>query len=297
MFKVGFILNGNNHRKKKFYKELSKVRKTLKDVEFNVIETTAQGHATSLAFEFVNEGYTHIIGVGGDGTLNEVINGIMRHENPEVVLGILPFGTANDFVKSIKLPASMKDMFEAVIREKSSKIDIGVIDLESRRHYFLNIADIGIGAEVVKRVNKSTKLFGSNFTFFAAIARTFLTYKNQDVKCHTNDWDYEGKTNSLVMANGKYFGSGMCIAPRADMQDGQFSVVISGDISIKDYLKNIKKIKRGEELSHPKVEYKTASKLELSSTESCGIEADGEFIGYMPASISVVPKKINLLTA
>ncbi|MEQ9659175.1 hypothetical protein, partial [Fulvivirga sp.] len=196
-----------------------------------------------------------------------------------------------------KVPTNMTDMFEAVSQEKCSKIDIGVIDLENRKHYFLNIADIGIGAEVVKRVNKSTKLFGSNVTFFTAIARTFLTYKNQDVKCHTDHWDYEGKTNSLVMANGKYFGSGMCIAPKADLSDGQFSVVISGDITIKDYLKNIKKIKRGEELTHSKVEYKTASKLDLTSTESCGIEADGEFIGYMPASISVVPKKINLLTA
>ena len=297
MFKVGFILNGNNHRKKKFYKELSKVRKDLKDVEFNVIETTAQGHASSLAFEFVNEGYTHIIGVGGDGTINEVINGIMRHESPEIVLGVLPYGTANDFVKSIKLPTNMAAMFEAVMQEKVSKVDIGVIDLENRKHYFLNIADIGIGAEVVKRVNNSPKLFGSNFTFFAAIARTFLSYKNQDVKCHTDHWDYEGKTNSLVMANGKYFGSGMCIAPKADLSDGQFAVVITGDISIKDYLKNIKKIKRGEELTHDKVAYKTATKLDLSSTESCGIEADGEFVGYTPATISVIPKKINLLTA
>ncbi len=297
MFKVGFILNGNNHRKKKFYKELALVRKKLKNLEFNVIETTAQGHATSLAFEFVKEGFTHIIGVGGDGTLNEVINGIMRHEDPKVVLGVLPYGTANDFVKTIKLPANMVDLFEAVIQEQSTTIDIGVIELERRRHYFLNIADIGIGAEVVKRVNGSTKFFGSNFTFFSSILRTFLSYKNQEIKCHTNDWVYEGKTNSLVMANGKYFGSGMCIAPKADLQDGQFSVVISGDISVKDYLKNVKKIKRGEELSHPKVEYRSASRLDLTSMESCGIEADGEFIGYLPASISVIPKKINLLTA
>lgn len=297
MFKVGFILNGNNHRKKKFYKELSQARKELHNVEFNVIETTAQGHATSLAFEFVNEGYTHIIGVGGDGTLNEVINGIMRHENPNIVLGVLPYGTANDFVKTIKLPANMVDLFEAVSIEKFSKIDIGVIDLENRKHYFLNIADIGIGAEVVQRVNRSSKIFGSNFTFFSSIARTFLSYKNQDIKCHADGWDYEGRTNSLVMANGKYFGSGMCIAPKADLQDGQFSVVISGDISIKDYLKNVKKIKRGEELTHSKVQYKAASKLDLTSTESCGIEADGEFIGYLPASVSILPKKISLLTA
>jgi YegS/Rv2252/BmrU family lipid kinase len=296
MLKVGFILNGHNHRKKKFYKELSQVRKELENVEFNVIETTAQGHATSLAFEFVNEGYTHIIGVGGDGTLNEVINGIMRHEDPNVVLGVLPYGTANDFVKTIKLPANMIDLFEAVSKEKFSKIDIGVIHLENRKHYFLNIADIGIGAEVVKRVNRSNKVLGSNLTFFTAIARTFLSYKNQDVKCQTDHWDYEGKTNSLVMANGKYFGSGMCIAPKADLQDGQFSVVISGDISIRDYLKNIKKIKGGEELTHSKVHYKTASKLNLTSTNSCGIEADGEFIGYLPASITIIPKKINLLT-
>jgi diacylglycerol kinase (ATP) len=295
MFKLGFILNGRNGRKKIFYKDLKHIRQSIKNIEFNVIETNQIGHAASIASEFIVEGYTHLIAVGGDGTLNEVVNGIMNNYKEDLVLGVLPYGTANDFVKSTDLPLNLVDLFEAISKEKVRKIDIGLIDCISDKRYFINIADIGIGAEVVKRVNKSKKRLGSYLTFFKAIIETFMVYKNQDVICKTTEWQYAGKINSLVMANGKYFGSGLCIAPDAQLDNGQFSIVISGDITLKDYLKNVSKIKKGDLVNHPLVEYKSAYKLELSSTEPCGIEADGEFVGYTPAIIQVIPKKLNLL--
>ncbi|QSE97979.1 diacylglycerol/lipid kinase family protein [Fulvivirga lutea] len=295
MYKVAFILHGKSLRKKRFYKQLQQARQELRNIEFNVVETSQQGHATSLASEFITDGFTHIIAVGGDGTLHEAINGIIKNYTSEVVLGLLPFGTANDFIKSLSTPTNLADLFEAISKDKHQLLDIGKIEHEGGVKYFLNIADIGIGAEVVKRVNSSSKWFGSNFTFFTAIIRTFFTYKNVSVNCKADDWEYEGKVNSIVAANGKYFGSGLCIAPNADPSDGSFSVVISGDISISDYLKNVNKIKKAQILDHPQVQYKTAKQLELTSNETCGIEADGEYIGQLPATISIDERKIKFL--
>ena len=295
MYKVGFILNGKNRSKKRFYKELNSARKNLREIEFNVVETTEPGHATSLASEFINEGYTHLIAIGGDGTVHELINGVMKNFNEEVIVGVLPFGSANDFVKSAKPPNHLVDLFRAITDGKSIYIDIGKIEHQGGVSYFNNIADFGIGAEVVKRVNSSSKLFGAKLTFFKAIVESFFSYVNKTIVCKTPEWTKEGKMNSIVVANGKYFGNGMCIAPNAELNDGKFEVVVIGDISTRDYLKNMNGVQSGKELNHPKVQYLSANRLEISSTEKCGIEADGEFIGYAPATVSLEVEKIRLL--
>ncbi|HNP20147.1 MAG TPA: diacylglycerol kinase family lipid kinase [Fulvivirga sp.] len=295
MFKVGFILNSRISRKKKFYQELDHAKRTLRNVEFTVAETLQAGHAKILTGVFIKQGFTHLIAVGGDGTLNEVINGFMDQYQEEIVVGLLPYGSANDFAKTIRSPSNMVDLFEAVSKERSSKIDVGLVQFQDSKRYFINIADVGIGASIVQRVNKSKKLLGAGFTFFGAILRTFLSYKNQNINCKTHDWEYEGKVNSLVMANGKYFGHGLCIAPDANLADGQLAILISGDITIWDYIKNVKTVKKGIRVNHPLLQYKTANKLELTSEVPCGIEADGEFIGTTPATISVAAKKIRFL--
>lgn len=296
MYKVGFILNGKGRRKKQFYKELNHARKNLSNIEFNVVETTFEGHALSLASEYSKDGYTHIVAIGGDGTLHEAVNGAMKSYNPDVVMGLMPFGTANDFTKTIKSPDSLADLFESISKSKIITLDVGKIEHRDGLRYFINIADLGIGADVVKRVNKSNKMLGANLTFFKAIIQTFLRYKNQPINCVADDWEYSGKINSLVAANAKYFGSGLCIAPDADPTDGEFSVVVSGDITIQDYLNNVKKIKRGQLIQHPEVSYKTAKVIKVQSDLDCGIEADGEFIGYTPVTLSIDERKLKFLT-
>lgn len=295
MYKVGFILNGKSRSKKRFYRELNLARRNLRETEFNVVETTEPGHAASLASEFINEGYTHLIAIGGDGTVHELINGIMKNYSSEVIVGVLPFGSANDFVKSVKGPSNLRELFQSILEVKFTSIDIGKIEHGGGVSYFNNIADFGIGAEVVKRVNSSSKFFGARLTFFKAIVESFFSYVNKTIVCKTPEWTKEGKMNSVVVANGRFFGNGMCIAPNAELSDAQFEVVIIGDISTRDYLKNMNDVKVGKELNHPKVQYLSAKRLEISSTEKCGIEADGEFIGYTPATVSIEVEKIKLL--
>lgn len=300
MLKIGFVVNGKKGRQKRLNQEFKKLGRKIQTFDIVTKETSAVGDATTIAMHMADEGCTHIIAVGGDGTLNETVNGVKKSTKPRCKVGMLTYGTANDFARTIQAPKSLKKLLQLIEKESFKKLDLGLIeqkvgDLIYTR-YFINIADLGIGAEVVKRVNSSSKFFGPGITFFWAIVRTFFSYTNQPITCEADNWKWEGKINSLVIANGKYFGSGLCIAPEADPCDGKFAIMISGDIGLADYLKNVSKIKKGKVLNHPKVAYKTARSLRVTSPSlGCFIEADGEFIGGVPVTVSVVAKGIDFI--
>lgn len=300
MLKIGFVVNGKKGRQKRLNQQFKKLGRTIQELDIVVKETTAMGDATVIAMNMADSGCTHIIAVGGDGTLNETVNGVKKSTKPHCKVGMLTYGTANDFARTIQAPKSLKKLLQLIEKGNSKKLDLGLIEQKvgdlTYTRYFINIADLGIGAEVVKRVNGSSKFFGSDVTFFSAIVRTFFSYTNQPILCEADNWKWEGKINSLVIANGRYFGSGLCIAPEADPCDGKFSIMISGDIGLSDYLKNVSKIRKGKVLDHPKVEYKVARKLRITSPSlGCFIEADGEFIGGVPVMVSVVDRGIDFI--
>lgn len=299
MFKIGFVVNGKKNRKKRLLKEIAGLQRSANQFDLILKETSGIGDAIILAKELANNDCSHIISVGGDGTLNETINGVMQSTNPGAIVGVLTYGTANDFARTVPASSSLKHLLRSVESGASQKIDLGLITRlhTEEQRYFVNIASIGMGAEVVKKVNLSSKFWGSEITFFSAIVRTFSDYRNQLVRCDAGDWQWEGEANSIVVANARYFGNGMCIAPEADPTDGIFSVVINGDITLKDYLKNIITIKKGKKVQHPEVKYKAASELIIASVANkCFVEADGEFIGALPIKISMMKHKLNLLS-
>ena len=297
MIKTAFIVNGKSKNKKRFSRDLKRYRDQLRG-EFTVVHTSQEGHALDLARELANENFTHIISVGGDGTLHEVVNGVYLSNNPACAVGLLPGGTANDFAKTVNVPWSFEELVSLVNEGSLTPINLGVITLgDGSQRCFVNIADLGLGVDVVKRVNRSRGWLGANFTFFKAIVLSLLTYKNQEITVKAKDWEWKGKINSFIIASGRYFGSGLCIAPAASPVGKNFSVVIIGDITIGDYLKHISKIKRGDLLIHPSVTYKTAETLEITggSTDTLGMEADGEFVGNGSFKVGLKLKKLNLI--
>ncbi len=294
MSKTAFIVNGRKSVRKRFNHLLKKHRHLLQG-EFNAVYTSDTGHGKLLAKELTNDGFSHIIAVGGDGTLHEVVNGVMMAEQRNSIVGLLPSGTANDYAKSLKASSNFPDVIKLINQHKSTPVNLGKIYFEKGpAEYFINIADMGLGVEVIQRVNKSARWFGSNLTFAKAILESFSIYKNKPLSIHADGWDWTGKINSVVVANGKYFGSGMCIAPEADHQGNDFAVVIIGDITIRDYLKHVRKIKKGEMIDHPEVQYQRATKIQISS-DGQGIEADGEFIGSDPIEITLKKGSLNFL--
>jgi len=165
--------------------------------------------------------------------------------------------------------------------------------------YFDNIADLGIGGDVVVRVNgvhRRKKILGGKLTFFLSILTTFLTYKHKKVSISWEGFRWEGTVLSLVVANGRYFGSGLGIAPEAKLDDGMFEVVIFANLSIIDYLRNYSKLRKAEKIDHPEVFYHRTNQLMVESDGSVVIvEADGEIEGQAPIVYTCLPGSLPFL--
>lgn len=305
--RVAFIVNSRIKQRVHFDESLKKAEQVYSDISFIIFLTEYRGHAIELSEKACSEGFDFIISVGGDGTLNEVVNGYFRsvknsQSGNQTVLGVLPYGTANDFVKTINTQVDLLGMMELI--NKASYKDIGAgrvtctdeAGVEQIR-YFINIADLGMGAEVVQRVDKSSKRLGASLTFSKAIVQTFLSYRKKLIQFQMRKSGKETKLLTLAIANGKYFGSGMCIAPDANPLNESLATVLIGNVSLWDYLMKIGKIKKGIKIAHPEVSYDSSDEIVVKHLqEKVGIEADGEFLGYTPATIKSLPRSVKFIT-
>jgi diacylglycerol kinase (ATP) len=263
------------------------------------------GHAIDLSFKAASESFNYIISLGGDGTLNEVVNGIMqaRNLNKElnIKVGVLPFGTGNDFIKTTKSPHSFSGIKKLMDEGLSKEIDLGLVQFKNEKgvdssRYFINIADIGLGAEVVQNIRKYSRVLGPNLAYFVLVFKTLLSYRNQMISAKAEEFIYEGKVKNFVIANGKYFGSGMGIAPDAEIHDGKFSIVILADVTLFHFLKFSSTLKKCRKVTHPQVMYKTTKEIIIGSTSTPQpIDMDGEFIGYTPMNIKIQPGVLSFL--
>ncbi|NNC61214.1 MAG: diacylglycerol kinase family lipid kinase [Eudoraea sp.] len=298
--KIVFVVNNKNNRLAKILPMLHKAcdRSDFGAVEFKY--TTGRKHAIELGRNAAVNGCDFLIGVGGDGTLYELVNGLLQSEIPPQdlpVLGLLPYGSANDFARSAGINNSIEELIALILSNSTKKIDLGRIVLKQKQeiHYFVNIAGVGLGPLVVKSMEQSSKVLSPGFDYFRSILKGFLRYQKTNVSCSCGTWHWKGKLLQMAVANGRYFGNAICVAPEAVLDDGTFQLVIFGDLSIWDYLKNLGKLKKGFKIIHPEVHYYSSKEVVLESEKPCGIEADGEYIGLLPATLSVLPKAISFL--
>lgn len=305
MRKISFVLHGKVRHKKDLLRQIHAALKD--DFELLFYETKKPRHAEILATEALLSGCDYLVAVGGDGTLSEVTNAFLKAGGKgkfETRIGILPWGTGNDFVRSIGMNKSVSQLAGLIETDSFSLIDAGRIDYIDEKgkpafRYFDNIADIGIGAEVVARVNGvhiRKVILGGTLIFFFTALRTFLFYKHKQVKVEFNDVKWEGRLLSLVVANGKFFGSGLGIAPDAVINDGLFDVVILGDLSVWDYLKNFGRVRASQKLNLPEVQYFTSREVRVETTSHRVIaEADGEVGGMAPLTFTCLQNVIPIL--
>ena len=298
--KIVFVVNNKKNRLAKVLPGIEQLfqRSEIGSVQF--VLTLRSKHAIELAQQATELGCTYLIAVGGDGTLHEVINGVLQskvsiEEYPSI--GLLPYGSANDFARTAGISNSIEELIGLIRSNTTHKIDLGKIIIQQTQEirYFINISSAGLGPEIVQNLNQSSSLFGPGFNYFKHIVKGFLGYVKKEVSCSSNTWQWKGKLLQMAVANGRYFGNAICVAPDSSLADGQFQVVIFGDLSIWDYLKNIGKLKKGVKIKHPQVHYHIAQEVLIESDDSCGIEADGEYVGLAPAAISILPKAICFL--
>jgi diacylglycerol kinase (ATP) len=274
--------------------------------EVDVLYTERRGDGTRLARLALEEGARAVVAVGGDGTNNEVLNGFFDEDRPlrpAAALGVLQRGTGGDFQRTLGPPPSVEAMARALGGDEARTIDVGrvrFVDHEGREasRYFLNIASFGVGGVFDFHLNRSRKLLAGRFATAWAGLRAALEYRNQPVTQRLDGGPArEVRVNNVAVANGRYHGGAMRVAPHAELDDGLFDVVTVGDLTLGDLAGFARRVYRGTHLEMRKVDVARAARVEATSRGCVLLDVDGEQPGRLPATFEVVPRALRLKVA
>jgi diacylglycerol kinase (ATP) len=280
---------------------LPEVRRHLdrRGLAYEVKETEGPGHAITLARQALDEGIRFLVAVGGDGTVHEVVNGMIADDRalqPEAVLGVVAAGTGCDFIKTFGIPNLPGHAVAHLDGSESFPIDIGKVtfmrDGAETVRYFPNIAEVGLGAATVARAERLPRWLGPTIYFFA-FWLTLRKHKKATVKVDLVDRVYEGPMNNLVVANGQFFGGGMKVAPKAAPTDGLLDIQIE-HARKREAIALVPRIYKGQHVPHPDIEESKRARLSITADRPLPVEADGEVLGETPASFEVLRDAIRL---
>jgi YegS/Rv2252/BmrU family lipid kinase len=271
--------------------------------------TERSGHATELCRHAIERGARKVVAIGGDGTINEVANGFFENGAPirtEAVFGILPFGTGGDFRRTAGTSINPTVAAGIIAAGATTPIDVGVVEYADennrpQKRIFVNIASFGLSGLVDEYVNTTSKRLGGKVSFLMATVRAGLAYKNQMVRLIFDEDPASARelmVQTVAVANGRYFGGGMQIAPQALLDDGLFDVVSVGDMGLGEMLLSGHRIYRGTHLALEKVSCRRAR---VVSAQPIGdtpvrLDVDGETPGTLPATFRLLPKALTLLS-
>jgi diacylglycerol kinase (ATP) len=256
------------------------------------------GHVIELAERAARDGAELLVSVGGDGTLNEAVTGLMR-AGAAAELAVVPIGTGMDFVRTHGIPTRFDDAVRTALDGAVRTIDLGRVSYrtwagEDAERYVANVGSVGMSAAVARRANGMSKMLGGRTTFFYALVRVFLEWQNTVVDVELDGERRSARMHDVIVANGQYHGGAMWLAPEARPDDGLFDVLTIGDVTKLDFVTTAPKLYRGTHLSHPKVELARARVVGVDARERLPIELDGEQVGTTPARFEIVPGALRL---
>jgi len=271
-----------------------------KGLKFEFDVTEARGHAVELARTAIQKGYKLIVSVGGDGTINEIVNGLHASGSmKDVELGVISTGTGGDFGKTLGISKNWPQACQQLLNPERLKTDIGLIELDKAgkicKRVFVNFAGMGFDAEIVKATTVRFKKLGGLPAYLMGLSTTLFNYRNKNVTLLLDGTVQRYRACTVVVTNGKYGGGSMFLSPNARIDDGLLDVVIIGDIDKFDLIRSLPRIYRGTHLTHPKVKTARVKTIELSSVEPASIQADGELIGESAAKLTVLPGALTIL--
>src|SRR5437867_182203 len=264
--------------------------------------TSAPLDAMRLTREAIDSGAKTVLAIGGDGTVNEVINGFLQAGGSNVAqLALAPVGTGTDFARTLGQGGDAGEVLARLQRGRRRAIDLGFVDftdLEGKRasRYFVNIAEFGSGGAVVDRVNRTTKILGGRMSFLLAILSTLPKYRNRIARWRIDGGPWiEAVVNNFVVANGRFFGGGLMPAPYAELDDGALDVVVIDDVDFKTVRHHLNDLRRGTHVGLKLVRYVRARVVETEGTDGALVDLDGELVGVDPTHFVCVPRAIDVL--
>lgn len=273
-------------------------------IPFEACFTDRRLHASIIARNKIKEGYSKIIVVGGDGTMNEVINGVFAQKlihTTEVMLGMISIGTGNDWARMFNIPSDYAAAVKTIKEQKTFIQDAGLVNYRKNgtewKRYFINIAGLGFGAKVVERSNKmKAKGKSGPMLYFYNIFVSLLRYRSQAATIEIDGTPYDRKVFSLNVGIGKYNGGGMMQVPHAIADDGLYSITLIKKMGKLNIIANIKKLYDGSIDKHRKVETYMAKSVEINGAEHLRIETDGETLGHGPVRFSIIPRSVRVVS-
>lgn len=271
-------------------------------IHLDSVLTEGPGHAVALAERAAEDRFEVVLYVGGDGTANEVANGLLRVPAAgRPALAALPRGTGGDFPKSMGIQPGAKAAAARLLAGSERIIDVAScsfvsLDGQHTRRHYLNIADVGLGGYVAERVNRTTKVFGGFASFLYSTVATFWNLDKPEVSVEIDGKViFEGPATTVAVCNGPRFGGGMLMAPGARPDDGVLDVVVIGDIGKVDLALNLPRLYRGTHLTHRKVHSFRGAEVKVTTSVSIPLEIDGEHPGTTPFHVWVEPGALRIV--
>jgi diacylglycerol kinase (ATP) len=285
----------------KVERHLPEIERTLADagLAYRIVRTTHPGHATELARDAIESGDRYIVAAGGDGTVHEVLNGMLEDGDAvsqDAVLGIVAAGSGCDIVKSLGLPGDAVRASHHLLGDDVRRIDIGTVTFtvggKEVTRYFANIAEAGLGAAVVARTDRLPRSLGAA-KYFCGFWLTLPAFHPAAVRLDADDHSFEWRASNVVVANCQFFGGGMHISPKSEPDDGLLDVLAMVGPKT-DAFTMLPKIYKGTHVPHRNIAEVRARTLRLQASPPLLVEADGEMLGTTPATFAVVPNAIRV---
>lgn len=258
------------------------------DIDYQLHESSDPDDVSRLVAEGVAAEATHFVSVGGDGTAHLVVNALMEHDWEEPpTLAILPAGSGSDFIRTFALPKRMEDAAEHLGSSDRYRCDLGVLEGEFGRRYFLNAANVGVAAASASMAQRLPRWLGS-LRYTAGFWLSLAGFKTAAVEITAGRHSFSGEVINVVMANGQFFGGGLNVAPRAGVGDGLLDVqMFRGPRRLAFAV--MPRVITGSHLTHHAVQRWSVPTVEVSGPSSWPVEADGEPIGSGSVRVSVLP--------
>lgn len=295
MKKVKIICNPNSGRQI-FQRNISNLGKILEENNYYVdtYMTQKQLDAVHAASEACKDGYDIIISVGGDGTVNEVINGIMANET-RPKLAVYPAGTVNDFANYLKIPRPIREFADLIVKEKTTKTDIGL----AGDRYFLNVAAAGLLTDVAYKVSSEAKTVLGKFAYYLEGLKELprQIFKPIRVEFELDNTKYDKEILFFLIANTPSVGGFKYVAPDASINDGKFDLLIVEKGQLIDVANIFFKALLGTHTSHPNLQYIQLDRVRVKSKsdEDIYIDIDGEQGSKLPVDFKIVKGAIDLI--
>jgi YegS/Rv2252/BmrU family lipid kinase len=294
--------NAGNGKGKKDWARISELLNE-EGLPFAVRFTEKKGHAIDFTSEGIKAGFRKIITVGGDGTLNEVVNGVISNDECppyDILLALIPVGTGNDWGRMFGIPLDYKKAIKIISENKLMQHDAGLVSFfdgaVQKKRYFINIAGLGFESVVVRRTNiQKDKGHSGKLIYFYNLLMSLISYKNTRAELIIDGEKIDADVFSLNVGNGRYCGGGMRQTPDALPDDGILDVTVINGIGKFEIIRNLKILYDGTILSHPKIDGYKCKNIKVSSDQVLYVEADGESLGHTPAEFSIIPACIKII--